>query len=145
MHNQEKARCNLKKAKAEIRPAGRRARATRPPFSRKRSSRARPRTSSAWRSTRPGRATSRRSALASNGVFPGLGDRATVFDLPPINGAADALAALTSIVAGVRAGEITAAEGCELSKLVDHYVRALEAKDFEPRLDLLESESPKGA
>jgi hypothetical protein len=45
----------------------------------------------------------------------------------------------------VRAGELTAAEGCELSKLVDHYVRALKAKDFEQRLDLLESESPKGA
>ena len=34
-------------------------------------------------------------------VFPRLRDRATVFDLPPINGAPDALAALTTIVAGV--------------------------------------------
>jgi hypothetical protein len=83
--------------------------------------------------------------LCLDRVFPRLRDRATVFDLPPINGAPDALAALTSILAGVRAGEITAAEGCELSKLVDHYVRALEAKDFERRLDLLESESPIGA
>jgi hypothetical protein len=83
--------------------------------------------------------------LCLDRVFPRLRDRATVFDLPPINGAADALAALTSILAGVRAGELTAAEGCELSKLVDHYVRALEAKDFEPRLEMLERESPKGA
>jgi hypothetical protein len=47
-------------------------------------------------------------------------------------------------VAGVRVGEITAAEGCELSKLVDHYLRALEAKDFEPRLNMLEAESWRG-
>ena len=78
-------------------------------------------------------------------VFPRLRDRATVFDLPPINGAPEALAALTTIVEGVRDGEITAAEGCELSKLVDHYLRALEAKDFEQRLDRLASESPKSA
>ena len=76
-------------------------------------------------------------------VFPRLRDRATVFDLPPINGAPEALAALTTIVAGVRGGELTAAEGSELSKLVDHYLRALEAKDFEQRLRKLASEPPK--
>jgi hypothetical protein len=76
-------------------------------------------------------------------VFPKLRDRATLFDLPPINNAAEALDALTSVVEGVRGGEITAAEGCELSKLVDHYLRALEAKDFEPRLNMLEAESPR--
>src|ERR1022692_1048030 len=58
-------------------------------------------------------------------VFPRLRDRATLFDLPPINDAPGALAALTTIVAGVRGGELTAAEGSELSKLVDHYLRAL--------------------
>jgi len=73
-----------------------------------------------------------------------LRDRATLFDLPPIRNAPEALDALTGIVAGVRAGEITAAEGSELSKLVDHYLRALEAKDFEQRLHVLEGESPKG-
>jgi Family of unknown function (DUF5681) len=77
-------------------------------------------------------------------VFPRLRDRATVFDLPPINGAPEALAALTTIVAGVRGGEFTAAEGSDLSKLVDHYLRALEAKDFEQRLHTLQGESPKG-
>ncbi|HEY4403942.1 MAG TPA: hypothetical protein VGN55_04740 [Xanthobacteraceae bacterium] len=41
--------------------------------------------------------------------------------------------------------EITAAEACGLSKLVDHYVRALEAKDFEQRLNRLDIETPKGA
>jgi hypothetical protein len=77
-------------------------------------------------------------------VFPRLRDRATLFDLPPINNAPEALDALTTIVEGVRGGELTAAEGCELSKLVDHYLRALEAKDFEPRLNMLEAQSPRG-
>ena len=76
-------------------------------------------------------------------VFPRLKDRATVFDLPPINGAPEALAALTMIVAGVRGGDLTAAEGSDLSKLVDHYLRALEAKDFEHRLQVMAGEPAK--
>jgi hypothetical protein len=76
-------------------------------------------------------------------VFPRLKDSATVFDLPPINGAPEALAALTTIGAGVRGGDLTAAEGSDLSKLVDHYLRALEAKDFEQRLHMLEGKSPE--
>jgi hypothetical protein len=79
--------------------------------------------------------------LCLDRVFPRLRDRTTVFDLPPINSAADALAALTTIVAGVRAGDLTAAEGSDLSKLVDHYLRALEAKDFEQHLRVLDSQS----
>ena len=53
------------------------------------------------------------------------------------------LDALTGIVAGVRDGEITAAEACELSKLVDHYLRVLEAKDFEQRLESSKPSSPR--
>jgi hypothetical protein len=83
--------------------------------------------------------------LCLDRVFPRLRDRTTVFDLPPINSAADALAALTTIVAGVRAGDLTAAEGRDLSKLVDHYLRALEAKDFEQHLRVLDSQSPNRA
>jgi hypothetical protein len=80
--------------------------------------------------------------LCLDRVFPRQRDRATAFELPPIASAADALAALTTIVAGVSAGDLTAAEGSELSKLVDHYLRALEAKDFEQRLHELQS-SPR--
>jgi hypothetical protein len=79
--------------------------------------------------------------LCLDRVLPRQRERATAFDLPPIDSAADALAALTTILAGVRAGDLTAAEGSGLSKLVDHYMRALEAKDFEERLRLLESQS----
>ena len=44
---------------------------------------------------------------------------------------------------GVRDGDLTAADGSELSNLVDHYLRALQAKDFEWRLHMLQSESAK--
>jgi len=44
-------------------------------------------------------------------VFQRLRDRATLLDLPPINGMPEALAALTAIVAGVSSGDLTAAEG----------------------------------
>jgi hypothetical protein len=80
--------------------------------------------------------------LCPERVFPRLRDRATLFDLPQINNAPEALDALTSIVEGLRGGELTAAEGCELSKLVDHYRRALEAKDFETRQDARSRISP---
>jgi hypothetical protein len=83
--------------------------------------------------------------LCPERVFPRLRDRATLFDLPQINNAPEALDALTSIVEGLRGGELTAAEGCELSKLVDHYLRALEAKDFETRLKMLEAEPRRAA
>jgi Family of unknown function (DUF5681) len=76
-------------------------------------------------------------------VFPRLRDRATLFDLPPINGAPEALAAMTTIVNGVRGGDLTAAEGSDLSKLVDHYLRALEAKDFEQRLEAMAAQPRK--
>ena len=78
--------------------------------------------------------------LCLDRVFPRLRDRATLFDLPPIKDAPSALAALTTIVAGVRSGDLTAAEASELSKLVDHYLRAVEAKDFEERLQELRAD-----
>jgi hypothetical protein len=48
-------------------------------------------------------------------------------------------------VAGVRGGDLTAAEGSDLSKLVDHYLRALEAKDFEHRLEVMAAQPRKDA
>jgi hypothetical protein len=50
---------------------------------------------------------------------------------------------MTTIVAGVRVGELTAAEGSDLSKLVDHYLRALEAKDFEQQLRVMGAQPAK--
>jgi hypothetical protein len=60
------------------------------------------------------------------------------FELPRLVVAADAVSALAAITAGVASGELTAAEASELSRLVDRFVRALEATVFEQQLAKLE-------
>jgi hypothetical protein len=46
--------------------------------------------------------------------------------------------ALAAIVGAVAAGELTPGEAAELSKIVDGYVRSLQAVEFEERLSKLE-------
>ena len=56
-------------------------------------------------------------------------------DLPPIAEAADIAAAMAAVTGGV----ITPGEGAEVAKVVDSYVRAIEASDFDSRLKALEA------
>jgi len=56
-------------------------------------------------------------------------------DLPPIAEAADIAAAMAAVTWGV----ITPGEGAEVAKVVDTYVRAIEASDFDRRLKALEA------
>jgi hypothetical protein len=65
-------------------------------------------------------------------------DRPVGFSLPPIKTAADALLATGALVAAVAAGEITPSEAAELSKLVEGFVKALEATDLAERIGRLE-------
>jgi hypothetical protein len=60
-------------------------------------------------------------------------------DLPPIAGAADIASAMAAITAAVAEGAITPAEGAEMGMIVETYLRALEASDFEKRLKALET------
>jgi hypothetical protein len=60
------------------------------------------------------------------------------FQLPALQSAADAADAMASITAAVAAGEITPGEAGEFSKLVEAYVKALEASEFDQRLRALE-------
>ena len=62
------------------------------------------------------------------------------FDLPPIADPADITAAMAAVTAAVVRGEITAAEGAEVAKVIDTYVRAIEASDFDRRLKALEAD-----
>jgi hypothetical protein len=62
------------------------------------------------------------------------------FELPPIEKPADAVAATAAIASAVGTGELTPAEAAQLSKVVDVYVRAVELRDFEPRLKMLEEQ-----
>jgi hypothetical protein len=61
------------------------------------------------------------------------------FDLPPLKSAEDGFQAMSAVLSAVAAGEITLGEAVEVAKLVESCVRALEAKEFDDRLKLLEA------
>jgi len=61
------------------------------------------------------------------------------FDLPPIRGGGDAARAMAAVMAAVAQGRITPSEGGELGRLLDTYLRAIEATDFERRLRAVEA------
>ena len=65
--------------------------------------------------------------------------RPVQLDLPPITEAADITRAMAAIMAAVAEGAITPAEGAELGMVVETYLRALEASDFDRRLKALET------
>ena len=73
--------------------------------------------------------------LCLDRIAPPRKDRPVSFDLPSIKSAADA----TQASAAVASGELTPSEAAELGKLIESYVRALTASDFEARLNQLES------
>ena len=66
--------------------------------------------------------------------------RPVQLDLPPIRDPADITAAMAAVTEAVIGGVITPAEGAEVAKVVDTYVRVLEASDFDRRLKALEAE-----
>jgi hypothetical protein len=71
-------------------------------------------------------------------ICPPRKDRPISFDLPGIKTAADAVTAAGVIIGAVASGEITPSEAGDLGRLIDGYVKALEAVDFEARLAKLE-------
>ena len=66
-------------------------------------------------------------------------ERPVRFELPPIDSAADLHRAMASITGAVARGEITSGEAWELSQVVDTFIRAIDASDFERRLQKLEA------
>ena len=67
--------------------------------------------------------------------------RPTSFALPPLHRAADLAPAMAAIAAAVAEGEISTGEAWELSQLVDTFIRAIEAGEFDARLQRLEAVS----
>jgi hypothetical protein len=65
-------------------------------------------------------------------------ERPVPFQLPALRSAADAASAMAALTAGVAAGEVTPGEAAELSKLVEAYISALEANQFDQRLRTVE-------
>jgi hypothetical protein len=76
--------------------------------------------------------------LCMDRLAPPRKDRLVMFELPTITSAADAVKASAALVAAVADGDLTPAEAGELGKLIEAYVRALEATDFAARLENLE-------
>jgi Family of unknown function (DUF5681) len=72
-------------------------------------------------------------------LAPARKDEPVVLDLPPLDTAADTVAASARIVAAVTAGDLTPSEAADLAKVIDIYVRALETRSFEERLTKLEN------
>jgi Family of unknown function (DUF5681) len=74
-------------------------------------------------------------------ILPPRKDRPISFALPPINNAGEASRASAAVLAAVGAGVITPGEGAELSRIVEGYIKTLEATEFERRLQRLEGKS----
>jgi hypothetical protein len=66
-------------------------------------------------------------------------ERAVEFDMPAIGGASDLAAAMAAVDAAAAQGSVTPREAMQLGQVVEAYVRAVEATEFEQRLKALEA------
>jgi hypothetical protein len=71
-------------------------------------------------------------------ILPPRKDRPLTFHFPEITNAAEAVKTMSAILAAVASGEITPTEASEIGKLVDSYVRAVEATELAARIERLE-------
>jgi hypothetical protein len=71
-------------------------------------------------------------------ILPPRKDRPLTFDFSAITNAAEAATTMSAILAAVASGEITPTEASEIGKLVDSYVRAVEATELVARIERLE-------
>ncbi len=65
--------------------------------------------------------------------------RPTSFALPPLRTAGDLAPAMTAIAEAVAEGVLSTGEAWELAQVVDTFIRAIEAGEFEVRLQRLEA------
>jgi Family of unknown function (DUF5681) len=77
--------------------------------------------------------------LCLDRIIPPRRERPVRFRLPPLQSAADAAGAMAAITAAVAAASLTPGEAAELSKIVEAYVKALEASEFDQRLRAVEA------
>jgi Family of unknown function (DUF5681) len=76
--------------------------------------------------------------LCLDRILPPRKDRPVTFVLPAINSTNDAAAAMSAILAAVSSGGVTPGEAAEVSKLIDTYVRVVEATELHERITRLE-------
>jgi hypothetical protein len=82
--------------------------------------------------------------LCLDRLMPLRRDRAVALALPSVRGAGDITAAMATIIAAVTRGKISPREGVDLAKLVDILMRAIETRDFDSRLRVLEEDACLG-
>jgi hypothetical protein len=78
-------------------------------------------------------------------IVPPRRDRPVNFALPSMSSADDASKALAAIATAVAGGELTPTEAAELSRVIEGYVKAIEATEIERRLRLLEERTIRDA
>jgi hypothetical protein len=83
--------------------------------------------------------------LCLDRLVPPRRDRPVNFTLPAMNSANDAGNAMAAITTAVASGELTPNEAAELSRVVDGYVKALEATEIERRIQVLEERTARDA
>jgi hypothetical protein len=81
--------------------------------------------------------------LCLDRILPPRKDRPVSFVLPAVTGTNDAAAAMSSILAAVSSGDVTPGEAAEVAKLIDSYVRAVEATELNDRITRLERAAEK--
>lgn len=75
-------------------------------------------------------------------IAPPRRDRPVRIDLPPLSCPADVVEAMSAVISALSEGTISAAEASELSRLLDNFVKAVEANEIEGRVRRLEKEIP---
>ena len=83
--------------------------------------------------------------LCLDRLLPSRPDRVVPLALPPVRGVGDLTAAMAAIIAAAARGRISPREGVDLAKLVDILMRAIETREFDGRLRVLEEDAGPGA
>jgi hypothetical protein len=76
-------------------------------------------------------------------ILPPRKDRPIALLMPKLSTVADAAALMAAITSAVAIGDVTTSEAAELAKLIDTYVRAVEATDLDKRLRAIEQAMTK--
>jgi len=80
--------------------------------------------------------------LCLDRIGPARRERVVPLKLPPVRDAADLAGTMTAIMAAAGKGAISPDEAGRLARLVEVFLRAVETRDFERRLQLLENRRP---
>jgi Family of unknown function (DUF5681) len=83
--------------------------------------------------------------LCLDRILPPRRDRPVNFTLPAMSSADDASKGMAVITMAIANGELTPTEAAELSRVIEGYVKAIEASEIERRLRLLEEKAIRDA